>query len=83
VDTHCYAGYRVPPYYDSLLAKVIIWGRDRPAAIARARRALAEVEVEGLATTIPFHRWILDNDDFVGGRTSTGWTETNWTTGSS
>ena len=60
VDTHCYAGYRVPPYYDSLLAKVIVWGADRASAYARARRALAEFEVTGLATTLPFHRWILD-----------------------
>jgi acetyl-CoA carboxylase biotin carboxylase subunit len=78
VDTHCYAGYRVPPYYDSLLAKVIVWGADRASAYARARRALAEFEVEGIATTIPFHRWILANDDFIAGRTSTGWTERAW-----
>jgi acetyl-CoA carboxylase biotin carboxylase subunit len=68
----------VPPYYDSLLAKVVVWGADRPAALARSRRALAELEVEGLATTLPFHRWILDQDDFITGRTSTGWTEQHW-----
>jgi acetyl-CoA carboxylase biotin carboxylase subunit len=78
VDTHCHPGYRVPPYYDSLLAKVVVWGADRPAALARSRRALAELEVEGLATTLPFHRWILDQDDFITGRTSTGWTEQHW-----
>ncbi len=82
VDTHCYAGYRVPPYYDSLLAKVIVWGADRASAYARARRALAEMEVEGLATSTPFHRWILANDDFIDGRTSTGWTEQHWGKGS-
>jgi acetyl-CoA carboxylase biotin carboxylase subunit len=80
IDTHCYPGYQVPPYYDSLLAKVIVWGADRPSAIARARRVLGEFEVEGLATTLPFHRWILTNDDFIDGRTSTGWTEMNWRT---
>jgi acetyl-CoA carboxylase biotin carboxylase subunit len=78
VDTHCYPGYRVPPYYDSLLAKVIVWGADRPSALARSRRALAEMEVDGLATTLPFHRWILVHDDFIAGRTSTGWTEQHW-----
>jgi acetyl-CoA carboxylase biotin carboxylase subunit len=78
VDSHCFPGYRVPPYYDSLLAKVIIWGPDRPSALARSRRALAELEVAGLATTLPFHRWILDVDDFQAGRTSTGWTEQHW-----
>ena len=79
VDTHCYAGYRVPPFYDSLLAKLIAFGADRAAAYARARRALGEMAVEGLATSLPFHRWILDNDDFIAGRTSTGWTEQHWT----
>lgn len=78
VDTHCYPGYRVPPYYDSLLAKLVIWGASRPQALARARRALREFDVAGLDTTLPFHRWILDNDDFVGGFTSTGWAERAW-----
>jgi acetyl-CoA carboxylase biotin carboxylase subunit len=82
VDSHCFTGYRVPPYYDSLLAKVIVWGANRSAAIARARRALSELEVEGLATTTPFHRWILEQDDFMAGRTSTGWTEQHWGIGS-
>lgn len=82
VDTHCYQGYRVPPYYDSLLAKVIVWGADRASAYARARRALAEMDVEGMATSLPFHRWILDNDDFIAGQTSTGWTEQHWGKGS-
>ena len=82
VDSHCFQGYRVPPYYDSLLAKVIVWGADRPAALARARRALAELEIEGLATTTPFHRWILDDEDFITGRTSTSWTEQHWGKGS-
>jgi len=81
VDTHCYQGYRVPPYYDSLLAKVIVWGADRGSAYARARRAVAEMEVDGLATSLPFHRWILAQDDFIAGRTSTGWTEQHWGTG--
>jgi acetyl-CoA carboxylase biotin carboxylase subunit len=51
VDTHVFDGYTVPPFYDSLLAKIIVWAEDRPAAIARARRALSEFELEGLPTT--------------------------------
>ena len=50
-DTHAYEGYRVPPFYDSLLAKLIVWGDDRGQALDRSRRALAELEIEGVATT--------------------------------
>jgi len=71
VDTHVYAGYTVPPTYDSLLAKMIIWGSDRAEAIARARRALAEFTIDGIQTTIPFHRWVLEQNDFVAGETYT------------
>ena len=53
VDSHLYSGYEVPAYYDSLLAKVICWGKDRPEALARMKRALSEMVVEGLPTTIP------------------------------
>jgi acetyl-CoA carboxylase biotin carboxylase subunit len=81
VDTHCYAGYSVPPYYDSLLAKVIVWGADRGEALARSRRALREFVVEGVATTLPFHAWLLDQPDFIGSTTSTSWTERTWTGG--
>ena len=52
-DTHAYEGYRVPPFYDSLLAKLIVWGEDRAQALDRSRRALAELEIEGVATTAP------------------------------
>ena len=71
VDTHLYAGYEVPPYYDSLLAKVIVWGEDRDQALARSRRALAEIEVGGIKTNIPFHRGMIDNDAFLNARVST------------
>jgi len=64
VDTHAYAGYTVPPQYDSLLAKVIAWGRDREEAIARMQRALREFEIGGVKTTIPFHLQVLDNAFF-------------------
>jgi acetyl-CoA carboxylase biotin carboxylase subunit len=78
VDTHCEPGYAVPPYYDSLLAKLIVHGRSRDEALARSRRALAEFAVEGVATTIPFHRWLLDQPDFAASRTNTAWVEQTW-----
>jgi len=71
VDTHLFAGYEVPPFYDSLLAKLIVWGETREIALARSRRALAEFEVTGIKTNIPFHRGIIDNEAFLGARVST------------
>jgi acetyl-CoA carboxylase biotin carboxylase subunit len=71
VDTHLYPGYEIPPFYDSLLAKVIVWGEDREIALARSRRALAELEIGGVTTNIGFHRGIIDNDAFRGARVST------------
>ncbi|HET7266123.1 MAG TPA: acetyl-CoA carboxylase biotin carboxylase subunit [bacterium] len=64
VDTHAFAGYTIPPHYDSLVAKVIAWGRDRDESIARMTRALREFEVGGIRTTIPFHLAVLDNAFF-------------------
>ena len=61
VDTAAFAGYHVPPFYDSLVAKLICWDRDRDEAIARTRRALGEFVVEGISTTIPFHLELLDD----------------------
>jgi len=71
VDTHLYAGYEVPPYYDSLLAKLIVWGETREIALARSRRALSEFQVTGVKTNLPFHRGIVDNPAFLGGEVST------------
>jgi acetyl-CoA carboxylase biotin carboxylase subunit len=71
VETHLYPGYEVPPFYDSLLAKLIVWGPDRPTAIARARRALGEFHVEGVKTNLPFHRGIVNNDAFLDAEVST------------
>ena len=71
VDTHLFPGYEVPPFYDSLLAKLIVWGDTREIALARSRRALAEFEVGGIRTNIPFHRGIIDNDAFLDARVST------------
>jgi acetyl-CoA carboxylase biotin carboxylase subunit len=71
VDTHIYAQYRVPPHYDSLLAKLIVHGQDRPMALARLRRALGELVIEGCRTNIDFHRRLLDHPDFIAGRLDT------------
>jgi acetyl-CoA carboxylase biotin carboxylase subunit len=75
VDTHVYAGYTIPPYYDSLIAKVVAWGRDRAEAIARMERALREFEITGIRTTIPLHRAILDNAFFRRGEVYTNFVQ--------
>jgi acetyl-CoA carboxylase biotin carboxylase subunit len=71
VDSHLFAGYEVPPHYDSLLAKLIVWADTRDAAIARMLRALDEYQLEGLATTIPFHKRLLRHERFINGDTYT------------
>jgi acetyl-CoA carboxylase, biotin carboxylase subunit len=71
VDSYVTEGATIPPYYDSLLAKLIVWDVDRPAAIARALRALAEFQVEGVPTTIPVARDVLRSEEFQSGRYST------------
>jgi acetyl-CoA carboxylase biotin carboxylase subunit len=71
VDTHVYQQYVVPSYYDSLLAKLIVHAENRPAALARTRRALAEFVVEGCKTNLDFHRRLLANADFIAGRLDT------------
>ncbi|HET6744274.1 MAG TPA: acetyl-CoA carboxylase biotin carboxylase subunit, partial [Candidatus Limnocylindria bacterium] len=71
VDTHLYPGYEVPPFYDSLLAKLIVWGETRAIALARSRRALGEFTVNGIKTNLPFHRGIIDNAAFVDAEVST------------
>jgi len=71
LDSHVYPGYVVPPFYDSLLAKLVIWGRDRGEALARARWALAQFRVEGVPTTIPFHLRVLEHPLFQAGAVST------------
>jgi acetyl-CoA carboxylase, biotin carboxylase subunit len=67
VDTAAYAGYHVPPFYDSLLAKLVVWGRDREEAVARGRRALREFRIDGVKTTIPFHLELLEDEAFLAG----------------
>ena len=75
VDSHCYAGYTVPPFYDSLLAKLIVTGNTRMEAIARLQRALANFHVAGVDTTIPFLSSLVERADFIAGRVNTGWLE--------
>jgi acetyl-CoA carboxylase biotin carboxylase subunit len=75
VDTHIYAGYTVPPYYDSLLAKVIVHGRDREEALARMGQALDSFILEGVTTTIPFLNRVIHHPDFVAGRVDTRFLE--------
>ncbi len=73
VDTAVEAGVRIPPEYDNLIAKCIVVGSDRPTAIARLRRALAETEIGGIQTTLPFHRAVVDDPAFLAADLSTDW----------
>ena len=75
IDTHIYQGYTIPPYYDSLIAKLIVHGRDRNEAISRMRRALEEFLVQGIATTIPLHQKIVEDPRFVAGDIDTHFLE--------
>ena len=71
VDSHVYAGYRIPPHYDSLIAKIIAWAPTRLEAIARMDRALRETVIEGVSTTVPFHLRVLDNAFYRRGAVTT------------
>ena len=64
LDTHCYSGYMIPPFYDSMIAKLIVTARTRDEAIDKLERALGEFVIEGVKTTIPFHQQLLQNEDF-------------------
>jgi len=77
VDSHAFAGYTVPPHYDSLIAKLIVQGATRAEAIARMRRALGEYVVEGIRTTVPFHQRLLEDPRFVDGVYSTAFLESD------
>ncbi|MBK1828647.1 acetyl-CoA carboxylase biotin carboxylase subunit [Haloferula rosea] len=73
VDTHVYSGYSVPPYYDSMIAKLIVTGATREIAISRMKRALGEFMIRGIKTTIPFQQEILNHPDFESGDYDIGW----------
>ena len=75
VDSHAYTGYTIPPYYDSMVGKLICWGKDREDARLRMLRALNEYVITGIKTTIPFHREILNNDIFISGKFNTSFLE--------
>jgi acetyl-CoA carboxylase biotin carboxylase subunit len=76
VDSHLYSGYRIPPNYDSLIAKIITWGRDRGEATARMRRALGETLVEGIPTTVAFQLRVLSDERFLSGNFDTTFVNT-------
>ncbi|MEN8694458.1 MAG: acetyl-CoA carboxylase biotin carboxylase subunit [Akkermansiaceae bacterium] len=73
VDTHVYSGYTVPPYYDSMIAKLIVTASSREVAIARMKRALSEFRITGIKTTIPFQQEIIDHPDFINGTYDIAW----------
>jgi acetyl-CoA carboxylase biotin carboxylase subunit len=75
MDSHVYTDYEIPAYYDSLIGKVIVWGRDRPTAISRMKRALRECAITGVPTTLGFHQKILDSPEFLSGEVYTNFVE--------
>lgn len=76
VDTHLREGDSVSPFYDSMICKLICYGQDRTETLARAKRALDEIEIEGIKTTVPFHKRVLDNEVFAAGEAHTDFIET-------
>ncbi|MDY7020675.1 MAG: acetyl-CoA carboxylase biotin carboxylase subunit, partial [Cyanobacteriota bacterium] len=75
IDSHVYTDYEIPPYYDSLIGKLIVWGSDRQRAIARMKRALREFAITGIPTTIGFHQKILETPEFTQGEVYTNFVE--------
>ncbi|MBT7305370.1 MAG: acetyl-CoA carboxylase biotin carboxylase subunit, partial [Bacteroidetes bacterium] len=76
LDTHVYAGYSIPPNYDSMIAKLITTAQSREEAINKMKRALDEFVIEGIKTTIPFHRQLMDHPDYVSGNYTTAFMNT-------
>ena len=75
LDTHVYAGYTIPPNYDSMIAKLIVTAQTREGAISKMKRALDEFVIEGVKTTIPFHRQLMDDPNYVEGNYTTKFME--------
>jgi acetyl-CoA carboxylase biotin carboxylase subunit len=73
IDSHVYTGYVIPPHYDSMIAKLIVYGKNRKEAIMRCRRALDEFMIEGISTSIPFTQFIINDDEFLDGMYDTGY----------
>lgn len=76
IDSHVYAGYTIPPFYDSMIAKLIVTAQSREEAIIKMKRALSETVIEGIKTTIPFHLRLMDNEQFKSGQFTTAFMET-------
>jgi acetyl-CoA carboxylase biotin carboxylase subunit len=75
VDSGLYAGYKVPPYYDSMIGKLIVYGIDRDSCIRRLKRALEEFVVDGMKTTVPLHQAIIADEAFLSGEYTIKWLE--------
>ncbi|MBL4666863.1 MAG: acetyl-CoA carboxylase biotin carboxylase subunit, partial [Sneathiella sp.] len=75
VDSALYAGYNVPPYYDSLIAKLIVHGANRQECLMRLKRSLEEFVVSGIKTTLPLHQALIENEDFISGNYNIHWLE--------
>jgi acetyl-CoA carboxylase biotin carboxylase subunit len=75
VDSGLYAGYKVPPYYDSMIGKLIVYGTNRENCIRRLKRALEEFVVDGMKTTVPLHQQIIETDAFKSGDYTIKWLE--------
>jgi acetyl/propionyl-CoA carboxylase alpha subunit len=78
VESSLYAGLQVPLFYDPLLSKLIVWGKDRAHAIARMKRALDEYQIIGVRTTLPFARWLMEHPRYLAGDMSTDFIAEEW-----
>ncbi len=76
-DSAIYGGYSIPPFYDSMIGKLIVSGKNREECLARMRRAIAETVVEGVKTTLPLHAWIFQQEEFISGKYNIHWLEKN------
>ncbi|MCB1550646.1 MAG: acetyl-CoA carboxylase biotin carboxylase subunit, partial [Alphaproteobacteria bacterium] len=74
-DSAVYNGYKIPPYYDSMVGKLIVHGRNREECMARMKRAIKETVVDGVKTTLPLHLWILEQPEFISGEYNIHWLE--------
>ena len=75
VDSGLYANYRIPPHYDSLIAKLVVHGNSRNECLMRLRRALEEFVIDGVKTSIPLHQWLIAQSDFINGDYDIHWLE--------
>jgi acetyl-CoA carboxylase biotin carboxylase subunit len=78
IDSHVYAGYTIPPFYDSMILKLLTNGVDRAEAISKMRRALDELKIEGIKTTTEFHKKVMNTETFAKGEVYTNFIDTNF-----